>query len=160
MSADGKIYIYITDELLENRIKGTKEAAPENKTKTNQKELFNDYVKHEFFNFIKSEANQMANYTLGNIGNFTGDYNAQRQVNFIMSANNVISNIASSALVGAKIGGGYGALIGAGVAVASQVVNFGFNLYSQNLEIRKQNYSIGQLRQLSGLDTLTNGSRI
>lgn len=160
MSADGKIYIYITDELLENRIKGTKEATPENKTKTNQKELFSDYVKHEFFNFIKSEANQMANYTLGNIGNFTGDYNAQRQVNFIMSANNVISNIASSALVGAKIGGAYGALIGAGVATASQVVNFGFNLYSQNVEIRKQNYSISQLRQLSGLDTLTNGSRI
>lgn len=154
---DGKIYITISDSRTGEVIKDTNISVAKKEDK--EEKLFRDYVKHEFFNLIEKEARQMVNYSLGNIGNFTGDYNAQRAVNFGLSTTSVIRSIGMGALVGAKYGP-WGAVIGAGVVAASQVVNFGFQLHSQNLEIRKQNYNVRQLRQLSGLDGLTNGSRI
>ena len=102
----------------------------------------------------------MANYSLSNIGNFTGDYNAQRQVNFARSAINVATGLVTSAYMGFAVGGPIGTIIGAGISAASQVINFGLQLNSESIEIKKQNYNIQQLRQLSGLDGLTNGSRI
>jgi hypothetical protein len=159
MSADGKIYITISDSRESEIIKGTKINAPSEGKKEKEKTTTSDFIKHQFFNFIESEAKQMVNYTLGNIGNFTGDYNAQRQVNFGLSAASVITNIGMSALAGSKFGIP-GAIAGAVVAATSQAVSFGLQLRTQNLEITKQNYSIGQLKQLSGLDGLTNGSRI
>lgn len=158
MSADGKIYITISDTRESETVKGTDKSAPK-KEKKPQEEKNNDFIKHQLFNLLESQAKQMVQYSIGNIGNFTGDYNAQRQVNFTMSAISVVSNIGMGAFAGAKYGP-WGAVVGAAVVAVSQGVNFGLQLHSQNLEINKQNYNIQQLRKLSGLDGLTNGSRI
>lgn len=159
MSADGKIYITISDARTGEVIKGTDVSVSNEPKKEKEKTTLSDFAKHQFFNLIEREAKQMINYSLGNIGNFTGDYNAQRDVNFALSAAGVIGSIGMGAVAGAKYGP-WGAAIGAAVVATSQAVNYGLQLRSQNLEIRKQNYSINQLKQLSGLDGLTNGSRI
>ena len=156
--SDGKIYITISDARTGEVIKGTNLTTPK-KEKDPEEEL-QKYIMHEFRNFITSQAKNMVNYSLGNVGNFTGDYNSQRSINYGLSAAGVASNIVMGAVAGAKVGGAYGALIGAGIAATSQIINFGLQMNSQNLEIRKQNYNISQVRQLSGLDGLTNGSRI
>ena len=159
MSADGKIYITISDARTGEVIKGTDISVSDKPKKKTEEEKRNDFIQHQLFHLIEKEAKQMVQYSLGNIGNFTGDYNAQRDVNYALSATGVLSSIAMGALAGAKYGP-WGAAIGAGVVAASQAVNFGLQLHSQNVEIKKQNYNISQLRQLSGLDGLTNGSRI
>lgn len=158
MSADGKIYITISDTRTGEG--GGDKEPKEKKPRRTQEEILRDFAKHQFFNFIENEAKQMVNYSLSNIGNFTGDYNAQRQVNFARSAINVATGLVTSAYMGFAVGGPVGALIGAGISAASQVINFGLQLNSESIEIKKQNYNIQQLRQLSGLDGLTNGSRI
>lgn len=157
---DGKIYITISDTRSSENIKGTDVTVSKSKKEESKKNPLGDFAKHQFYNLIEREAKQMINYSLANIGNFTGDYNAQRDVNFMLSAAGVAGSIGLGAIRGAMIGGPVGAIIGAGVVTAAQVVNFGLQLHSQNIEIKKQNYSISQLRQLSGLDGLTNGSRI
>ena len=156
--ADGKIYITISDKRLDDGGGGGGKK-PDVKTKDKTDPL-GDFAKHQFFNFIESEAKQMTNYTIQNIGNFTGDYNAQRAVNFGMSAANVIKSIAIGTIAGAKLGGPIGALIGVTITTASQAINFGLQLNSESIEIKKQNRSVEQMRQLSGLDGRTNGSRI
>ena len=158
--SDGKIYITISDERGTERIKDTSRTVSTGKKQKEESNQLADFAKHQFFNLIEREAKQMVNYTLENIGNFTGDYNAQRDVNYALSAIGVLSSIGLGAYHGAKVGGPIGALIGAATVATAQVVNFGLQLKSQNIETRKQNYSIEQMRQLSGLDTLTNGSRI
>ena len=158
MSADGKIYITISDTRTGEVLGGGNTTIPS--TKKPKENIANDFFKHQFFNFIENEAKQMANYSLSNIGNFTGDYNAQRQVNFARSAINVATGLVTSAYMGFAVGGPIGTLIGDGISAASQVINFGLQLNSESIEIKKQNYNIQQLRQLSGLDGLTNGSRI
>ena len=135
-------------------------SSKEESTQKEEKNVLGDFAKHQFFNLIEREAKQMVNYSLQNIGNFTGDYNAQRNVNYALSAMGVIGSIGLGAWNGLKIGGPIGALVGATTVATAQVVNFGLQLKSQNIETRKQNYSIEQMRQLSGLDGRTNGSRI
>lgn len=160
MSTDGKIYITISDARTGEVIKGTDISVSDNPKKEKEKTTLGDFARHQFFNLIEREAKQMINYSISNIGNFTGDYNAQRDVNFALSTAGVIGSVGMGAFQGAQVGGIPGAIIGAAVVATSQAVNFSLQLRSQNLEIRKQNYSIGQLKQLSGLDGLTNGSRI
>ena len=159
MSADGRIYITISDTREGEVIKGTKEVAPKKekepkpaKPKLDTETKYSTIAMHQFIHFMQNEANQMVQYTLGNIGNFTGDYNTQRQIDFAKSA----INVGGSIVVGAMAGG----VVGAILAGAGQTINFGLQLHSQNFAIKKQNYNISQLRQLSGLDGLTNGSRI
>lgn len=151
MSADGKIYITITDARTGEVIKDTDKPTP-TPTKPSEEKDKTSIAKHQLWHFIENEAKQMAQYTISNIGNFTGDYNAQRQINFGLSVLNSAKNIGLAAL--------YGGPVGAGIAVASMTINFGLQLHSENLEVKKQNHNIDQLRQLSGLDGLTNGSRI
>jgi len=157
--SDGKIYITISDTRTGEVLGGTNIQVPKAPKSENNENVLKDFAKHQFFNLIESEAKQMVNYSLSNIGNFTGDYNAQREVNFGLSALGFVRSLGMGAIAGAQYGP-VGAAIGVGVMAISQTINFGLQLHSQNLEIRKQNYSINQLRQLSGLDGLTNGSRI
>lgn len=158
--SDGKIYITISDARTGEVLKDTKITVPKSENaqeaKTNNINLF---IKHQLFNLIESEAKQMINYSLGNIGNFTGDYNAQAEVNAALSATNSLKSIAIGAMAGATFGIP-GMIIGGATVAASQLINFGLQMHSQKIEVRKQNYNIQQLRQLSGLDGLTNGSRI
>ena len=159
--SDGKIYITISDTRTGEVIKGTDIIVPEKKKSNTEENELQNYVMHQFRNLITQQAKNMVNYSLGNIGNFTGDYNAQREVNFSLSALNVGSSIIAGAFAGLKVTGSpVGAIVGAATVATSQAINFGLKLKSEQVALNKQNYNIQQLRQLSGLDGLTNGSRI
>ena len=95
---------------------------------------------------------QFANWSISNIGNFTGDKSQQSRVQSIVNMN-------------MKVAGGIGAYVVGGIwgaiaYVGMQTFNFGLNEYSNSVNIKKQNYEINQLRKISGLDVLTNGGRI
>lgn len=111
---------------------------------------------------IESMVNQTAkivNYSISNIGNFTGDYTHQRDVQNVLSAIKDVSGIGVGIYAGAKIGGAYGTLIGGGIALGNLIVDKGLQTISNAYAVYKQNYEITQLRQISGLSVLTNGSR-
>lgn len=158
--SDGKIYITISDTRTGEVLKDTNVTIPKEQNKVEKEQTtLKDFATHQFYNLIEREAKQMVNYSLANIGNFTGDYNSQREVNHALSVAGFITNVGMATLAGSKFGIP-GMIVSGGIALATQTINFGLQLHSQNVETRKQNYSINQLKQLSGLDGLTNGSRI
>lgn len=152
---DGKIYITITDK----RGEGGSGVDDEPKDKEKEKGL-GEYAKHQFFSFIKSQATQMVSYTMGNIGNFTGDFHAQRQTQLGMKCANMVKDLAMSFYGGMKLTGSVqGGLVALTIATAGIVVNTGLQTYAEIFENKRRNFEISQLRNISGLDTLTNGGR-
>lgn len=97
-------------------------------------------------------ATQSVNFALSNIGNFSGSYQSQREIDAAKSA-----ILKTTGFLGATVAGG-----GAGaVAYASVMLfNFGISEFVNEVQFRKQNYDIAKLREISGLNGLTNGGRI
>lgn len=156
---DGKIYITISDRRFGSNVA---EADAQNKIdkekdKNNESTLL-DFAQHQFFNLVERQAKQVVSYTLGNIGNFTGNYVAQDQVNAALSMISSLQGIAVGALAGAKFGP-VGALVGAGIAIAGQATTQAINLYTGYLDNTRQNRAIDQLRTRAGLNSKNNGSR-
>lgn len=152
--ADGKIYITITDEPVGNNGTDTKETKEEKEKGS----LFGDFAKHQFFNFIESQAKQFMNYSIGNIGNFTGNYQTQRQIQESLRIGNMVKGIGMAMIAGAKFGLP-GALIAGGIAIASQAINLAYEDHALTVQTKQQNREIDMMRKISGLDGLTNGSR-
>lgn len=156
--ADGKIYITITDEPLTKPEPGTPQPPKPEGEKDDKNSLFSDFAKHQFFEFIKAQSKQFINYTIGNIGNFTGNYQSQRQIQETISIGNRIANVGMAAIAGAKYGVA-GAIIGAVVSIASQGIELGLQDHTLGVQVKQQNREIDMMRKISGLDGLTNGSR-
>lgn len=167
--SDGKIYITISD----SRGTGGGQVTPSpsvNSVPTNQTssgENSNDgkagvvlrYAEHQFFNFLKSQSKKIINNGISNIGNFTGNYALQDDINVSLSALSSLSGIVMSTVAGAKIGGPVGALVAASVSIASQEISFQLQDRINRFQNYKVNREIEKLRIRSGLDTSTNGSR-
>jgi len=169
--ADGKIYITITDERSGSTIPGT-DISPgipkkkddlgdlrAGKPNSDTSSLFGDWAKHQFFNFTESQAKQFISYSIGNIGNFTGSYQTQRQIQETLRIGNMVKNVGLSMLAGFKFGGFVGMAITGAIAVSSQTVNLIYEDYSLTVQTKQQNREIDMMRKISGLDGLTNGSR-
>ena len=165
MALEGTIYITISDERGSGGGGATPKPTPEPKKVEEQAQqetdnnVLGEYARVQFYNFMTSQAKQFVNYTIGNIGNFTGDYNRQRHVQQIVSIGNSLKAIGISVYAGFTAGGVVGGVIAGALAVASQGINFAYSEYSNNFAIKKQNREITELRKLVGLDSLTNGSR-
>jgi len=159
--ADGKIYITISDSRKSGGLDGIKLTDDKGNEAKDNSSALGKYATHHFFNFIEGEAKTMVNYTLGNIGNFTGDYTKQSSINNSLSALNMLKSIATSAVSGFTISGGnpIGAIIGASIAVASMATNYGLQEKTNNLMLARQNYDINLLREKSGLNGTINGGR-
>lgn len=161
--ADGKIYITITDEPVSSRatsanISGAQQ--PDKKSENdNKNSLFGDFAKHQFFNFVESQAKQFISYSIGNIGNFTGNYQTQRQIQETLKIGNMAKNIGMATLSGAMTFGLPGALIAGGIAIASTAINLAYENHVLDVQTKQQNREIAMMRKISGLDGLTNGSR-
>lgn len=162
MSNDGRIFITITDSPVGNSGNGgvgggrglSRESrdyisAANRDVRNRLREI--DLLRHQVNDFALSEAKQAASYMINNIGNFTGDYNAQRSIQHTMQAGSKVLNIGMAFAVGG-IGVGVMATIGA-------IASYGMQEYANQFAITKQNYTINKLRDISGLDNLTNGSR-
>lgn len=150
---DGKIYITISDRRLDG------DTTPEEEQKKDESKDFGSYLIHKALDFAKQEAQQFVNYSISNIGNFTGNYEAQAHIQEAIRGVNILTNIGMSALAGFKLFGGAGAAAGAIFAFASQSVNMAMGEYQQWFANKKMNHNIDMVRQLSGLNQLTDGSR-
>lgn len=158
---DGKIYITISDRRIGD---DGGEVVPVNPQTTpneeeKKKNILGDYLKHRFFNLVENQAKQMATYTIANIGNFTGDYQYQREINVGVEILNEGITLASSFGSGMAVGGVVGGAVAVAITIASQTINFAMQEQANRVSNRNQNYNIQQLRDISGLNALTNGSR-
>lgn len=165
---EGKIYITISDQRGSDGGNGNgggsgasalqKEINAGDK-KTDSVDPFKNYIQHSFYNFVENQARQMLDYSISNIGNFTGDYQTQRDIQSIVSVSNFGVSLVTSFMAGMAIGGVAGGIVASGIAIASKGINIGLSEWAGRVNNRNQNYSISQLREISGLDALTNGGR-
>ena len=154
--ADGKLYIIVTDQLPNGGGPLLPDQPKEkDKEKTN---ALGEFAQHQFFNLIERQTKQAVSYTLNNIGNFTGDYVAQQQVNNVMGVVQFAERVGLAAIAGAKYGG-WGSLIAAGIVVAGEAANQGMQFITGYFENKRQNRLSDQLRTRSGLNSVNNGSR-
>jgi hypothetical protein len=155
--AEGKLYITITDDRGDGG--GTPTPKPDGaKEKKSNDDTIGRYIEHEMFHLVKSQATQFVNFSLGNIGNFTGDYITQRRVNETKQAISGLMNIGMTTIAGAKYGP-YGAIAGFAIGVISQMTGSVYDVISSTVENSKTNYELAQLRELSGLNSTKDGSR-
>lgn len=169
---DGKLYIIITDqpEITKTETITTEEKKPATVSKNDDKKTsasINEkestvalFAKHQFFEFMKQTATEAVNWSISNIGNFTGDYVKQSNIQNAVNLGNKLAGIGMSIAAGASIGGPVGALITGTIAVVGTAVNTVLSDISNSFQVKKQNREIAQLRELSGLNPLTNGGRI
>lgn len=153
--ADGKIYIIVTDQLPG----GGGPLVPDKPKEKEKESALGDYARHRFFNFIESQAKQALNYSISNIGNFTGDYVKQQQVANLVSFINFGVEFGNAIYSGFKYGGGYGAAVGAAIVIASKAINMGQDWLSNAAEVGRQNRAINQLRERVGMNNTNNGNR-
>jgi pyridoxine 5'-phosphate synthase PdxJ len=92
---------------------------------------------------------QITNTAISNIGNFTGDYEMQRQVQAMMKIGGEIGQVVVASLVNPVAG--IAMAVGIGLSYGLQAIEI-----SQN--IKKENYQASYLLARSG-NSLTDGSR-
>lgn len=155
--ADGKIYITISDT------RGGSGAGVGNEADKQQEKgkdsALGKYIWHRFYNFVESQAKQYVNYTVSNIGNFTGDYTTQRETEEMLKiASMMIGFVTTTVAAGAKYGAP-GAIIAASISIGSEAINFAYREKSESFQNRKTNRNIDMMRKRLGLEGLTDGSR-
>ena len=159
MTNDGKIYIVITDKA---PAETGGSVSSSNKTSSNnekQDTLFNHWTRNQILSTVKNAGKQAINYSLSNIGNFTGNYMTQTHVNEALNNIGGLMNIGGNALAGFNIAGPIGALVGASLSVINQSVSSILSINTRMIENNKINYEIEQLRMRAGLNGLYDGSR-
>lgn len=154
---DGKLYVIITDKTGDG---GNGETDGEKEKDKEESNPLADYAKHQLMHLVKSTTSKAVNFGISQIGNLTGDYALQNQVENAKNTINALVSIGMSAYAGLKLTGSpIGAVIGAGISVVSQAVDYGISIATQSINTMKQNYQIDMLRIRAGLDGSTNGSR-
>lgn len=159
MANDGKIYITISDKRFGQNVAEADEQNKIDKEKEKKESAPSKFLEHQMFNLIESQAKQAINYTINNIGNFTGDYINQQHVSDAVGAVNFIAQIGTATVAGAKLGGWVGAIVGATSVLLSSTINKGLELSSIKRSTDKQNRDIAMLRTRAGLNSTNNNSR-
>lgn len=154
--ADGKIYITISDT------RGGSGAGVSNDADTesnkDKESSLKKYVAHKARNFIESEAKVLVNYTIGNYGNFTGDYLTQSELSQAMSGINFGIELGTAISMGAK-GGWVGVLVAIATFGTVKGIQFGLQERSEKFQQARTNRNISIMRDRLGMNGLTNGSR-
>ena len=160
MENDGKIYIVITRQKPSGPTGvGSGDADPDKKQPSGTDSLFAHWARQRLLDTTRSLAKSTIMYGLSNVGNFTGNYMAQAQINNSVHALSGIASLGMTALAGFKVGGPVGAAIATGLAIVNQTAQWVMGTYSGVIENQKTNYEIARLRDRSGLNTLLDGSR-
>lgn len=149
-----KLYVVITNEKPNN-----KSLVSGGNTGQEKQNTVGRYAEHHLFHQAKNLATQTVNYTLANIGNFTGDYITQRQVNIAKQQISNLMNIGMATAGGFATAGVVGGLVGFTIATSSIIASSVFQEHSNVVENQKINYSIGELRKRAGLNVSLDGSR-
>lgn len=158
MSADGKIYIVITDKMPAG---GTPQTpTPTQPNQSDEKEgLFAHWARTQILNTARKTAMTAVTYSMSNIGNFTGDYITQTHVNDSIANLRSFLRLGASTLAGFKVGGPIGAVVGATIGVVNETISSFTTIHSAMVQNRKTNYEIEQLRNRAGLNATLDGSR-
>ena len=151
MNTDGKIYIVITDRMPGSP--GSPEGDGKGEgAKKSESGMVAHWARQRLLGEAKSQANSWISYGINNIGNFTGNYTAQAEVQSQFNAISRIAGIGASALAGFKVAGPWGAAIAAGISI----INTTTQLFQRNnlllLEQKRTNYAIAQLRERSAMN--------
>lgn len=154
MASDGKLYIIVTDQLPG----GTVPLVPDQKKDKKDKDDLSSYVQHKFYDLIVSEAKQIAGFTINNIGNFTGNYLAQEQINNALQLLSLGTKLGMAAVAGSAFGPA-GSLVAVGVVAVGEYTSQTFQLILGYNENTRQNRMIDQLRARAGLNGTNNDSR-
>lgn len=156
MANDGKIYIIVTDQLPN----GGGQLVPDQ-----QKEKEKDkgsslamWAEHQFYNLVKQQVIGNINFTVNNIGNFTGDYQAQRNAQLNLSILNEAMGLGMAVYAGSRFGVP-GVAVALGVYAANKTISTMQQYALINLQQKQSNYSIEQLRNRAGLNSYKDGSR-
>ena len=166
--ADGKIYITITDQPISDNNNGIQSGSRANDGSSHWKNVkapkedtttLGQWAQYQLFHTIKRSANEVLSYGIGNIGFFTGDYQQQRNVQSAVSVAQDIMSIGMSAIGGFSVGGVVGAIIGASITTINKGLTTAMSIYTEIEQVKRTNYAIDRLRDISGLNGLTNGSR-
>lgn len=158
MANDGKIYIIITDQLPTGTPPSPQTPSTNTQTSSSGKDGINIFDL-QFFSFMKSQVMKAVNYNISNTGNFTGNYQLQRNIQSSMQDCFDLLNLGNAIISGYKHGGVLGA-IGAGtLAILAPSINKAYENRLIDIEQMQTNNKIEQLRVRAGLNQLTNGSR-
>lgn len=154
--ADGKIYITISDSR-----RGSGSGVSNDADNTEEKENpLSKYARHRFFNFAEGQAKQFVNYTVGNIGNFTGNYIEQSEVQGMIRNISFLVNLGTAIYSGVKMTKSWvGGVIAGAISIGSQAINFGYQEYTETVMNRRTNRNIEMMRNRLGLQGLIDGSR-
>jgi len=156
-----KIYITISDERLSNTYStGGGSASKESSGSFDSgSDAFKSYAKHELAHLIKDTVQSAVSFSISQIGNLSGDYALQRQVNNAAALVNRGRNLIMSAAGGFVVGGIPGAIVGAAVSLIDSSFQSLANIHNQTVAVRKQNYEIEQLRARVGMNSSNGGNR-
>lgn len=158
MANDGKIYITISD-----RRDGDGPGLPNNVQENEEKDKFSlaTYAGTVLMKTLVNNTKKTVMYTINNIGNFTGNYRLQKDISEAIQLGESVLSIGRSFLAGTIVSGGNPivGLIAAGADLIGQGVNLALQENSSLFAIKMQNYEIDKIRELSGLNTLKDGSR-
>lgn len=161
MANDGKIKIIITTGDVGGKPgePGTGDSNKE-KEKDKKENSLGSYIEHQFYNLIKEQAMNNINFAVNNIGNFTGDYQTQRTTSASISFVKKFINLGTAFAAGTKATGSpIGGVIAASVAAVGDMISLQQLWFTNQVEQKKANYEIAQIRNRSGLNSLTDGSR-
>lgn len=162
MNENNQLYITITDKRGEGGGGTIPTPTPTSTSSVKDDEkndsLLRRYAEHEMFHLVKGTTVKAVNYSISNIGNFTGDYIEQKQINEIKGVVSKLTTIGVSTLAGAKYGI-VGAAVGFAVGVGSVFVDYIFDDMSNRNSIARNNLNIRMLRDRVGLNTIYDGSR-
>lgn len=164
MADDGKIYIYISNKAPGGtNTPGGTDDTDGNKSKKNK--ILDNAITHELYHLVKSQLIQDINFRANHIGDFTGNYQSQRDTQASLRvATNVMGivgcgiAVAKYALAANPVGAVAAGLL-AVTSLVSQSINFNRQEKVNLLNNKKTNYEIEQLRIRSGLNVLMDGSR-
>lgn len=154
---DGKIYVYLTTK----KPNSDTPENPEDNSKQKDKFSLKTYSAHILADTIKSEAKKSVNYAINNIGFFSGDYRLQRDVQEAISIGEAAFSAGKSFGAAFLLSGGnpLAGLVAMSANLINQGINYGLQENSAIFAIKRNNYEIEQLRNVSGLNNLKDGSR-
>lgn len=161
--SDGKIYIVITKQAPGVPTPGIPNITTPKEENKSSSSL--SYFAHRFYSFVESEAKQAIQYGVSNIGNFTGNYQMQREVQSAIALSHKVVNLGMAAIQGATSAAAIGAsataggIIGITIAAAAVAIDYSMQYYSNLVQERKNNFNIEKLRERSGLNPLLDGNR-
>ena len=156
MANKNKLYITISDERGGD---GPTPTPQPGGAKEKDSNALGRYVEHQMFHLVKRQATQAVNFAISNIGNFTGDYIAQRKVNVAKQAISGVMQVGEATLAGAGVGGWVGAIVGFVLGGLSLVADSVYGEMQNQTNNAITNLEIAQLRDRAGLNTVYDGSR-